>query len=186
MAQKYTAGRIPGAQMQRKLMLSDLLPISLTKAWIAVRRAFMFSIAITFLGLIGFGATRTLAHTAPQTSELMHDLIQAPDLTTMSHQRIVWMQVTAYCPCPKCCGPHAAGITASGKLIDYNAGRFIAADTTLLPFGSKVIIPGYGSDPVEVIDRGSAIKGNHIDVFFATHDQAMHWGRQWLPITIVD
>src|SRR5688500_12547387 len=29
--------------------------------------------------------------------------------------RVMRMEVTAYCPCTKCCGPKAQGITASGK-----------------------------------------------------------------------
>jgi 3D (Asp-Asp-Asp) domain-containing protein len=96
------------------------------------------------------------------------------------------MEVTAYCPCTKCCGPHASGTTASGKPVSYNAGRFVAADTRILPFGSKVIVPGYTQTPVEVIDRGSAIRGNHLDVFFSTHEQAVKWGRQWIPVTVLD
>src|SRR5215203_735405 len=29
--------------------------------------------------------------------------------------KTIEMEVTAYCPCTKCCGPKAQGITASGK-----------------------------------------------------------------------
>ena len=98
------------------------------------------------------------------------------------------MEVTAYCPCKKCCGPKASGITASGKHVSYNNGRFVAADTKVLPFGTKVIIPGYGAteSPVEVIDRGGAIKGNKLDVFFASHEQARKWGRKRIPVLIVE
>lgn len=118
--------------------------------------------------------------------ELLHDsaadVIAKPALPV---RRMVKMQVTAYCPCPKCCGPDAAGITASGKLVTYNAGRFVAADASL-PFGTKLIIPGYESTPVEVLDRGGAIRGNRIDVFFATHQQALTWGRRNLQVTILE
>jgi 3D (Asp-Asp-Asp) domain-containing protein len=99
----------------------------------------------------------------------------------------VLMEVTAYCPCRKCCGPKAQGITASGKSVNYAGGRFVAADTSLLPFGTKVKVPGYNSDePVEVIDRGGAIKGNKIDVFFASHDEAVKWGRRKIAVAVVD
>lgn len=117
-------------------------------------------------------------------SELLHDaqpeLIWAPPT-----HRLVMMQVTAYCPCPICCGPLACGLTASGNYIDYNRGLFVAADP-MLPFGTKLIVPGYASETVEVIDRGGAIHGNRLDVFFATHEQALSWGRKLLPVTIVD
>jgi len=41
-------------------------------------------------------------------------------------------------------------------------------------------IPGYGTVPV--LDRGGAIKGARLDVFFPTHAEALKWGRQSLEI----
>ena len=74
-------------------------------------------------------------------------------------------------------------MTASGKGITYANGFFIAADADLFPFGTKVRIPGYhDGEMVEVVDRGSAIKGHRLDVFFPTHEQASGWGRKWLPV----
>ena len=103
------------------------------------------------------------------------------------HSRVVMMLVTAYCPCTKCCGPHAQGLTASGKPISFNEGRFVAADTKLFKFGTTLEIPGYADGkPVEVVDKGGAIKGNHIDVFFATHEQAKQWGRKWIAVTVIE
>lgn len=95
------------------------------------------------------------------------------------------MEVTAYCACPKCCGPNAQGITASGKTVDYNSGKFVAADGKFA-FGTKLIVPGYDSTPVEVIDRGGAIKGDKLDVFFPTHEEALEWGRRHVPVTVLD
>ena len=96
------------------------------------------------------------------------------------------MEVTAYCACKKCCGPKAQGITASGKRVSYNRGQFVAADR-MYKFGTKLLIPGYGNGtPVEVIDRGGAIKGNKLDVYFDSHAEARQWGRQKLTVTIVE
>jgi len=173
-------------------MFSDLLPIPIAKLWRLLRYTLMICVVGMVVGMSTIGKGRTIDHPLVPPSEsnsedLMHDIIQVPQVSApMPHARVIWMQVTAYCPCPKCCGPHASGITASGKLVNYNSGEFIAADTSLLPFGTKVIVPGYSTTPVEVIDRGSAIKGNHIDVFFTSHEQAMHWGRQWIPVTVLD
>jgi 3D (Asp-Asp-Asp) domain-containing protein len=101
--------------------------------------------------------------------------------------RTIRMQVTAYCACKKCCGRSARGLTASGRRVTYNGGAFVAADTDLLPFGTKLVIPGYqNGKPVEVIDRGGAIKGRHIDVFFPSHEQALQWGNQWLDVTVFE
>lgn len=100
--------------------------------------------------------------------------------------RVIMMEVTAYCPCTKCCGENAQGITASGKPVTHNDGRFVAADTRLLPFNTKLSIPGYyGAEPVPVLDRGGAIKGNKLDVYFDSHDTAKQWGRRMIPVRIL-
>ena len=98
------------------------------------------------------------------------------------------MEVTAYCACPKCCGAKAAGITASGKRVNYNGGRFVAADTRLLPFGTRLVIPGYHEQTpggVEVVDRGRDIKGKRLDVFFASHSAAKAWGRRMVKVGVL-
>ena len=105
--------------------------------------------------------------------------------TGAAKSRIVWMEVTGYCPCTLCCGPSAQGVTASGKGVDYAEGFFIAADAAVFPFGSMLRVPGYhDGKKSEVVDRGSDIKGPRLDVFFPTHEQAAAWGRQWLPVTV--
>jgi 3D (Asp-Asp-Asp) domain-containing protein len=102
------------------------------------------------------------------------------------HTRIIWLEVTAYCPCAKCCG-RQTGITASGKSVRFDGGRFCAADTDLLPFGTRLSIPGYHNGrSVQVIDRGGMIKGHRLDVYFPSHQEALRWGRQRLPVTIVE
>jgi 3D (Asp-Asp-Asp) domain-containing protein len=102
-----------------------------------------------------------------------------------SNRRTVWMEVTAYCPCKKCCGRNARGITASGKRVNYNGGKFVAADTSHFPFGTRLSIPGYHSGrPVEVIDTGSAIKGRKLDVYFPSHETATEWGVKMVPVTV--
>jgi 3D (Asp-Asp-Asp) domain-containing protein len=101
--------------------------------------------------------------------------------------RVIKMEVTGYCPCKKCCGPDARGVTASGKTVSYNKGRFVAADTKVLPFGTKLSIPGYHDGrAVEVIDRGGAIKGHKLDLYFPTHELAKQWGRKVVSVTVVE
>ena len=114
----------------------------------------------------------------------------------------VYMEVTGYCSCGICCkyyrscwscwtvplykeGPNAGkkkdiGITSDGTKATKGT---IAADVSLYPYGTKMYVPGYGWG--EVHDTGSSIKGDHIDVFFDAHDEAMAWGRQKLWVTIV-
>lgn len=59
----------------------------------------------------------------------------------------------------------------------------IAADTRHYPFGTRMYVPGYGWGRVE--DRGGAIKGkDRIDLFFGSHQDALHWGRRKVPVQI--
>ena len=90
--------------------------------------------------------------------------------------------VTAYCPCEKCCGKWADGITASGHKIQ--AKDLIVAAPPGMPFGTVLEIPGYGRCRVQ--DRGGAIKGNRLDVLFATHQEALNWGVQELMVREVE
>ena len=95
------------------------------------------------------------------------------------------MRVSAYCSCPKCCGKCSDGITANGHKIK-EGDRFVAASRTY-PFGTKMLVPGYGGDkPVEVKDRGGAIKGARLDVYFDSHQAALNWGVQYLEVRIYD
>lgn len=99
--------------------------------------------------------------------------------------RVLRMRVTAYSPDEQSCGIYADGITASGYSVFTNGGKLVAADTSLLPFGSLVSVPGYdGGEPVPVLDRGGAIKGQRLDVLYPTHNRAMQWGVQHLDVTI--
>jgi 3D (Asp-Asp-Asp) domain-containing protein len=121
--------------------------------------------------------------------ELMRDITPpaAPAIASPVVTRKLRMQVTAYCACTKCCGPNARGITASGLPVSFNNGAFVAADTSVLAFRTHIQIPGYNSgQAVQVIDRGGAIKGNHIDVYFPTHEEALQWGRQWLTVSVIE
>lgn len=97
----------------------------------------------------------------------------------------MWMQVTAYSPDARSCGKFADGRTASMKSVWTNGGCLVAADTTVLPMGSLVSIPGYaGGMVVPVLDRGGKIKGPKLDVLYPTHEVALSWGVQRLPVTI--
>ena len=53
----------------------------------------------------------------------------------------VQMRVTAYCPCPKCCGEYSDGKTACGHKI-RPGDAFVAADKQY-PFGTEMVIADY-------------------------------------------
>ena len=80
--------------------------------------------------------------------------------------------ITHYCACEKCCGKYADGITATGT--QATANRTIAVDPKVIPLGSEVLIDGqvYIAE-----DVGGAIKGNRIDIFVSSHEEAIDRGR---------
>lgn len=83
--------------------------------------------------------------------------------------------LTAYCPCPICCGSYSNmenPTTASGTTA--TAGRTIAAPSNFA-FGTQLVING---QVYTVEDRGGAITGNKIDIFFSTHEEALAFGRR--------
>lgn len=111
---------------------------------------------------------------------------------------VITMEATGYCKCKSCTGwkrnwllrPVVAtgsskgtrkkvGVTAAGTKARPGT---LAADTRRYPFGTVMYIPGYGYGKVE--DRGSAIKGNKIDLFFKSHKEALHWGRRHVEVTV--
>lgn len=101
-------------------------------------------------------------------------------------------KVTAYCSCPKCCGiwskdhPSRQGTdyeqhTTSGTI--PVAGRTVAVDPDIIPLGSKILINDH-----EYIaeDTGSGVKGNHIDIYFDSHEEALEWGVRTLEVQVFE
>ena len=61
---------------------------------------------------------------------------------------------------------------------------FVAADKRY-SFGTEMIVPGYNhSRTVKVLDRGGAIQGNRVDVFFHSHQEALEWGVKHLDVKV--
>lgn len=80
--------------------------------------------------------------------------------------------ITHYCACTRCCGEYADGITATGT--KATADRTIAVDPKVIPLGSEVLIDGqvYIAE-----DVGGAIKGNRIDIYCDSHQEALNRGK---------
>ena len=66
------------------------------------------------------------------------------------------------------------GKTSSGK--KPVVGRTIAVDPKVIPYGSRVFIPGFGWRVAE--DTGAQIKGNRIDVLVENEEKAYDLGRK--------
>jgi len=76
------------------------------------------------------------------------------------------------------------GITYSGVKVKRDLYSTIAADLNVFPIGTILFIPGYGYGVVA--DKGGAIKGNRIDLYYETvEDVYKYWGKKTLDVYIV-
>lgn len=89
-----------------------------------------------------------------------------------TNYKAITVTATAYCPCAECSGGWGSR-TSTGKTA--TAGRTIAVDPSIIPYGTGVIIDGvtYIAE-----DCGGAIKGNRVDIFFNNHEEATSYGRR--------
>ena len=95
----------------------------------------------------------------------------------MTFKKAINMVSTAYTPYDSGC----TGVTASGMA----ASKGVAAvDTSVIPFGTKLYIPGYGI--AIAADTGGAINGNRIDLCYNTISEAYSWGRRNVTVYILE
>ena len=112
-------------------------------------------------------------------------VVDSVDYAKLNGQAVLFT-CTAYCPCQKCCGQYSPEVTggeahtATGTV--PMAGRTIAVDPSVIPYGSEVSIEGMGTYIAE--DCGGKVNNNHIDIFFNTHEEALQFGTKRLYVTI--
>lgn len=90
------------------------------------------------------------------------------------------INASAYTAAADECGK-SDGITSSGLKVTEK--RTLACPANF-PFGAKMKIEGMGEYRCE--DRGGAIKGNHVDIYMETKEEAFAFGRQHLEAEIVN
>ncbi|GHU63947.1 hypothetical protein FACS189418_8180 [Clostridia bacterium] len=97
---------------------------------------------------------------------------------TATQKSLGTFTATAYCPCTQCSGK--SKLTATGTV--PKAKHTISVDPKVVPFGSKLLIDGvvYTAE-----DRGGGVKGNHVDIFFNTHAEALRYGRKKVQVYLI-
>lgn len=89
----------------------------------------------------------------------------------LNKQFTLKVEANAYC---------LRGLTSRG--VQTRTG-VIAVDPKVIPYGSKIHIPGYGWGTA--LDTGGAMRGKVIDIWMPTYSQCMSWGRRTVTITVV-
>ena len=113
------------------------------------------------------------------------DLMNSVEYARLNGEAMLFT-VTSYCSCRICCGAYSPEVTgrpahtATGT--EPQEGRTIAVDPSVIPYGSHVVIEGFGTYIAE--DCGGGVKGNHIDMYFENHEDAIKFGRRQLYVTI--
>lgn len=89
-------------------------------------------------------------------------------------------KLTAYCPCSSCSEGWGRN-TSTGAMAAAN--HTIAVDPRVIPYGSKILINGivYTAE-----DKGGGVRGNHIDIFYNTHQEARALGTRYQEVFLVD
>ena len=106
--------------------------------------------------------------------------------------KTITVRATAYCSCTKCCGTWSKD-HPSRQGTDYEqhttlgtvpvAGRTVAVDPEVIPLGSRIVLDGH---EYTAEDTGSGVKGNHIDIYFDSHEEALEWGVKTLEVQVFE
>jgi len=156
---------------------------------------FILCIYLCLLGIFSTGTKKVIVVKHPAPVKQKKPKVQKPKVQktpkkpkhikvsqasrSSSHKGEMVVIATAYCPCQKCCGHQATGITSIGIKARHG---IMAVDPSVIPMRSAAYIPGYGY--AIAADTGSAIRGRKIDLFFNSHQEAKKWGRRVVRIII--
>lgn len=149
----------------------------------------IFLVIIGFVVGFIFGSATTTASVEPVTKVVtVQEVVPVDEVSvpttedapeTISLDRC---KLTAYCKenYPHICNDGDSTKTSTGAT--PTVGRTVAVDPTVIPYGSEVIINGHS---YIAEDCGGAVKGNRIDILFATHQEALNFGIQYAEVKYI-
>lgn len=104
-----------------------------------------------------------------------------PDVSSGDEKNTLTMVATAYTDDPEENYPWGGYPSYIGLPLERG---IVAVDPDVIPMGTKIYIEGYGEGIAA--DQGGAIKGNKIDLFVDSKQEAYDWGIRTVEVTILD
>ena len=136
-----------------------------------------YALGIICAGLIGLSITQNIQYhkMLRQQTEKYTDLmiIQQPNISEFPNKKLGRFTLSWYSP-KELGKPLHKLRTSTGTT--PKEGRTIAVDPKVIPYGSIVYIQDYGYYIAE--DCGGDIKSNRIDIFTASHENAIQQGKK--------
>lgn len=138
---------------------------------------------IVTLILIIIGVITSNSNELTEDKPTVIEAVVEPELISLGE-----FKLTAYCSCRRCCGIWAENrpVDSNGNELVYGvsgellrAGYSVAVDTSVIPYGTVLVING---QEYEAVDCGGAVNGNHIDVYFSEHEDAVEFGVQYAEV----
>lgn len=143
--------------------------------------AYIVALVIVVLLVSGISAPKTEETIVVEKVEpITVDMVSVvEDIIETKH--IMRCKLTAYCGENYYHICNNGDATNTATMTTPTPGRTIAVDPTVIPYGSEVVINGH---TYIAEDCGGAVKGNRIDVLFATHQEALEFGIQYADVEI--
>ncbi|HZH58754.1 MAG TPA: 3D domain-containing protein [Metabacillus sp.] len=141
------------------------------------------------------GLTFKSMNSEPSVQTEISSSVEAVNQEVSLEEAIDWSQypvkkvvATGYTAGVESTGKHpdhpSYGITYSGVKVKRDLYSTVAADLDVFPLGTILFIPGYGYGVVA--DKGGAIKGNRLDLYYETvNDVYNNWGKKQLDVYVV-
>jgi len=125
------------------------------------------------------GSDQKVAASETEESVKVIDIRQYPKVNVTATGYYAGVKSTGKNP-----GHPQYGITYSGVKVRRAVYSTIAADLNLFPLGTILYIPDYGFGVVA--DKGAAIKGEKIDLYFESIDEIFKkWGKRKVDVYVI-
>lgn len=128
-------------------------------------------------GIVGPQTRQALGLTASSTGSTVS---RGSTSSSSMHGQVLTMVATGYDDSWECNYPYYGQPSYIGLPL---ARGIVATDPNVIPMGTRLYVEGYGE--AIAADQGGAIKGNRIDLFFDSHQEALNWGMRTVKVTIL-